>query len=334
MKFCGNCGTKLEENKPFCRSCGAPTSAGESMESPTGTDFHTASPQSTGSHVANPPDSGTHVTVPHGTGTHMAHPHSTGIQHGTSPLSPAPYSPVPPFARPTIPTGYFQLGFFPMFLSSPLKAIENGHVSPGFATFVLFLSPLSVFLTIYATSWRAITDHAQIMVANRWTSESVAEIRTRAMGNLDWGAAFGATVLHMLIAFFILLFTVYLVMKVRGHYGSIDSNQFFSLAACITIVGTAFAVITSLVMFMSSSWGGFIAGLVTFTINGHTETMPPTPHNSILLAAVGVILLFLVVKRIFRASTEDAIIAVSVASVLNWTYQAFAFERVFYALYN
>ena len=304
------------------------------MESPTSTDIHTASPQSTGSYEANPPYSGTHSTTPHGTGTHMADPHSTGIQHSTSQPGPAPYSTMPPFAGPSIPAGYSQPGFFSMFLSSPSKAIENGYVSPGFATFVLFLSPLSVFLTTYATSWRTITGQAQIMVDNRWTSESVAEIRTRAMGNFDWGAVFGTTVLHMLIAFFILLFTVYLVMKVRGHYGIIDSNQFFSLAACITIVGTAFAFITSLVMFMSSSWGGYIAGLVTISVNGHTETLPPTPHNSILLAAVGVILLYLVVKKVFRASTEDAIIAVSVASVVNWTYQAFALERIFYALYN
>ena len=313
MNFCAICGTKLVEGRPFCGSCGTRAGTDESISRQ---------------------DTDTSDTTPHSTSTHIADPHNTGIQHGTDPRGPAMYSAAPPYAGSTNLAGYSQPGFFSKFLSSPSKAIETEFVNPTFAAFILFLSPLSAFLLAYATSWRTITDQARMMVDNRWTSDSVAEIRNRAMDNLDWFAAFGNAVLHLLIAFFILLFAVYFVLKIRGHYGLIDSGQFFSLAACTTIVGTSFSVISSLVMFMSSSWGGYISGMITISVGGHTETLPPMPHNSILLSAVGALLLFLVVKRVFRASTEDTIIAVSIASILNWTYQAFALERIFNALYN
>ena len=95
---------------------------------------------------------------------------------------------MPCFVHPALPQGIFWL-------------FRNGYVSPGFVAFVLYLSPISVFLTIYARSWRTVTDQAQMMVDNRWTFESVPEVRACIMDN-------------------------------------------FSLAAFVTIAGTAFAVIT------------------------------------------------------------------------------------------
>lgn len=318
MKFCVNCGSKLEEGKPFCWNCGTQIIMGE----------NTTIPQDAATHATSEVTPSLHGTETLKPDTETRSPHKVSIH------SAIPHAPVPPSYGHSGAVGHAMPGFFSSFLSSPSKAIQDEYVSQGIAVIVLFLSAVSTFLVTYATSWRAITDQAQMMVNYRITGESVAEIRARIMSNFDWGAAFGTTVIHTFIAFFILLSTIYLVMKFRGHIGNIDTGLFFSLAACITVVSTAYTFVASIVMFMSSSWGGFMSGLITISINGHTETLPPMPHNSIMLSALGALLLYLVVKRVFRSSTEDSIIAVAIASVFNWTYQAFSVERIFYALYN
>ena len=132
----------------------------------------------------------------------MAHPHNMNTQPGTNPVSPVPWSHAPP-TRSTAPAAYSRSGFFSTFLSSPSEAIEDGIINPAAAAFVLFLSPLSTFLVTYATTWRAVTDQAQEMADNPWAfgAVSVPEVRAQIMDNFDWGAAFGSTVLHLLIAF-------------------------------------------------------------------------------------------------------------------------------------
>ena len=305
MKFCANCGSKLEEGKPFCWNCGTQVIVGENTAGSHSTDTHESDTDISSPHDTTH-ESDVDIPSPRATSKHSKH-----SKHSAGPRSPAPSS----FGQSSA-VGHSMPSFFSSFLSSPSKAIQDEYVSPGVAAIILILSPLSTFLLTYATSWRAATDLSRMIV------------------DLNWSAAFGATVLHTLIAFFILLATVYLVMKIRGHNDNVDTGLFFSLAACITIVSTAYTIVTSLVMFVSSSWGGFMAGLVTISIRGHTETMPPMPHNSIMLSAVSALLLFLVVKRVFRSSTEDTICAIAVASIANWTYQAFGVERIFYALYN
>ena len=226
--------------------------------------------------------------------------------------------------------------FLMAFLKSPSKAIKEKTVSPALAIIVLVLMPVSMFLSSYATIWRAITDQIQVAgtyIDGRW--HTATEIRAHILSEqFNMGAGFGSTVLHALISFCLFLAVIVIVMKCLGHSENFDVGQLFYLMAFITIVNTAFYFILALVTLVSSSWGGYMIGLTHFTLNGHSEQLPLMPHNSILLAAVICVLLYLVVKRVFNASTEKTITAIVIASLVNWTYQAFAAERILYALYN
>ena len=320
MKFCGNCGNKMESNSMFCSNCGTKSNIAGSVETPQGLTADSAGTITTG-------PIGSHIETPAAAEPPIASPPIAS--HGTGPYHPPPLRTPPNYAE----IVYHQ-SFLTSFLSSPSKAIKEGYVSPVVAVALLLLSPLAQFLSVYAASWRTVTDQAQMMIDNRWTTDSVTVIRSRVMEEFNWAAALGATFLHILIAFFIGFALIFLIIKIRGHNGAIETDQFFSLAAFITIIGTVYTAVTSLVMFASSSWGGFMAGIVTITMNGHTETLPPIPQISILFSAIHVVLLYMVVKRIFKCSTENAVIAISVASIASFTYQAFAVERIFYALYG
>ena len=291
-------------------------------------------------HVAYPPPTGPHglgsaslpPTSPHieGTGTvepHVAYPPPIG-PHGMG-----PYHPLPPGGYPHYPRARRQPNIFSSFLSSPLKTIQEGYVNPAIAVIILLLVPLSSFLSFYAGTWRYFTDTAQMLVDNRLTVYSVTVIRIMFMDQINWTAAFGNTVAHYLIVFFIYLLVIYLVMKIRGHAGAIDAVQFFSLSALISIIFVVYMLIASLVMFISFSWGGFMFGELPpiGTDEAYAFAMGTAPYQSMVLAAVSSILHFVAVKRIFKCSTENAVIAIVIAALVSYTYQMFATERVLYA---
>jgi hypothetical protein len=193
----------------------------------------------------------------------------------------------------------------------PVTVIKEGFIDPAFAVLLFALVPLSAYLLKYATMWRTITD-----MVTPWSGmRSVSAMRSEAFEEINFGSAFGNTILHYLIALAILVVIPIAVVKILGHKKPFNFNQMFTLAAVTTFFTTLVTTLAALVMFMSADWGMYLV----------------TAVDSALFNLVPMLLLFFVIKRVFEVATEKAAVAAVIATILFHTYVLFGTERIFTA---
>jgi len=209
-------------------------------------------------------------------------------------------------------------GFIKQFFSNPSTAIKEGN--PGIALALIFaaLYPLTQFFLRWAVYWRNATDSAQAQVA--WDGRTVSMIRETILDRLNFGAGFGHTLLHWLVALAILVIVPLIIVKALGHRDAFDFSKFFTLIAVSTAFISVLTLIRALITLMSSSWGSHLGSGM-----GSTMAFGLVALGSLALVGIAI-------KRVFGVSTERAIYVTAITAVVFFTYLQFGSAQVIEAL--
>lgn len=307
--YCSKCGESIPQGLNFCTSCGCDVGAAQQAAAQPQQSYQVQQPPQ--QPYQPPPEQQPYQQQP------PQQPYQQPPQYQQPPMQPQYQGQAQPQYR-TLNSGIAAaktaMGYFKNFFRSPATALSTAEIKPPEAAIYVALLPISLLLLLLAFIWRMTGD-----IARDWPGVSSSDIREELFEVISMGSAVFETILHSVVWFAIIIIVPIILLKLIGKKDTNTISGVFPTFAA--------AVLPLIIMYLVSAVITFIhmtAGMV-FMISAST--------------ALGTVAFWIMhaiaVKRVFSATTEQAVYASIITSIFATIYSLFGVYRVvFLALEN